>query len=71
MQVNGQHISWEHLSHLYHHHRGDGTKPHSGLSILPKLKMEHVVLTSYSKMRVDLAAQVGNYQCVNMNEIKQ
>ena len=43
---------------IYHHHRGDSTKPHSGLSLLPKLKMEHVVLTSYSKMRVDLAAQV-------------
>lgn len=30
----------------------------SGLSILPKLKYEHVYLTSFSKMRVDLAAQV-------------
>ena len=26
--------------------------------MLPKLKYEHVFLTSYSKMRVDLAAQV-------------
>ncbi len=30
-----------------------------GLSLLPKLKFEHVYLTSFSKMRVDLAAQVG------------
>lgn len=30
-----------------------------GLSILPKLKHEHIHLTSYSKMRVDLAAQVS------------
>lgn len=30
----------------------------SGLSIVPKLKYEHVYLTSFSKMRVDLAAQV-------------
>ena len=30
----------------------------SGLSLLPKLKREHIQLT-YSKMRVDLAAQVN------------
>ncbi len=29
-----------------------------GLTLLPKLRREHVNLTSYSKMRVDLAAQV-------------
>ena len=58
LQINGQNISWEHLTHLYHHHRGDGKTPHSGLSVLPKLKLEHVALTSFSKMRVDLAAQV-------------
>ena len=29
-----------------------------GVSLLPKLKLEHVKLTSFSKMRVDLAAQV-------------
>ena len=29
-----------------------------GLSLLPKLKYEHIYLTSFSKMRVDLAAQV-------------
>ena len=29
-----------------------------GLTLLPKLKREHIQLTSYSKMRVDLAAQV-------------
>ena len=60
-----QHISWEHLTHFYHHHREDGTKPHSGLSILPKLKMEHAVLTAYSKMKVDLAAQLGDTPCEN------
>ena len=38
---------------------GDGTTPRAGLSILHKIKMEHVQLTSYSKMRVDLAAQVS------------
>ena len=29
-----------------------------GLAIVPKLKRENVDLTSFSKMRVDLAAQV-------------
>jgi hypothetical protein len=30
----------------------------SGLSLVPKLKYEHLHLTSFSKMRVDLAVQV-------------
>ena len=30
------------------------------LTVVPKLKYEHVFLTSFSKMRVDLAAQVCN-----------
>ena len=34
-----------------------------GLALLPKLKYEHVYLTSYSKMRVDLAAQVITAMC--------
>ena len=43
---------------LYHRHRGDHVAPTSGLSILHKIRFEHIQLTSYSKMRVDLAAQV-------------
>ena len=31
----------------------------TGLSLIPKLKYEHLHLTSFSKMRVDLAAQVS------------
>lgn len=58
-QINGKSISWQHLVDLYHRHRGSGIAPDAGLSILPKLKFEHVKLTSYSKMRVDLAAQVS------------
>ena len=38
---------------LYQRHQSQG------LSIVKKLKWEHVNLTSYSKMRVDLAAQVS------------
>ena len=29
-----------------------------GVRMVPKLKLEHISLTSFSKMRVDLAAQV-------------
>ena len=32
--------------------------PSNGMSLLPKLKLKHVKLTFFSKMRVDLAAQV-------------
>ena len=32
-----------------------------GISLIPKLKLEHVKLTSFSKMRVDLAAQVRKF----------
>ena len=33
--------------------------PTPGLTLLPKLKYEHVHLSNFSKMRVDLAAQVS------------
>ncbi len=42
----------------------------NGLTIAPKLKREHLKLTSYSRMRVDLAAQVHvlsrthDYSCI-------
>ena len=39
---------------LYHRNAGTG----AGLSMVHKLKYEHIHLTSFSKMRVDLAAQV-------------
>ena len=45
-------ISWKHLEKLYIKNRAQG------LSLVPKIKYEHVYLTSFSKMRVDLAAQV-------------
>lgn len=48
-------ISWRHLEELYVRNTGQN----SGLVLLPKLKYEHVHLTSFSKMRVDLAAQVS------------
>ena len=33
-----------------------------GLSLIPKVKYEHIYLTSFSKMRVELAAQVIHLQ---------
>ena len=39
-----------------------------GISLLPKLKSEHINLTSYSCMRVGLAAQVFDsfFDCLNV-----
>lgn len=51
---NNEHISWQHLVTLYESDKGKA----SGLAMVPKLKFEHIYLSSFSKMRVDLAAQV-------------
>ena len=51
-----QPISWSHVSQLYYDATAGKEAP--GLSLAPKLKYEHVHLTSFSKMRVDLAVQV-------------
>ena len=57
-QINDQHISWEHLRRLYKHRS-------SGLTLLPKLTLEHLNLNSYSRMRVNLAAQVRHVPSVH------
>ena len=51
-----QPISWSHIVKLYLDSTDHVQSP--GLSLVPKLKYEHIYLTSFSKMRVDLAAQV-------------
>ena len=38
-------------------------KVHLGLSLVPRLTYEHVKLTNFSKMRVDLAVQVSACTC--------
>lgn len=53
---------WKHLQDLYHQD-SSARKSAGGLSLVPKLKYEHVYLTSFSKMRVDLAAQVSYKYC--------
>ena len=52
MWNNGKHLLWKHIMSIYTHEFDDGTK------VLPKLKEEHMVLNSFSVMRVNLAAQV-------------
>ena len=47
-------ISWSHIVEMCMESRSNV----QSLSLVPKLKYEHVFLTSFSKMRVDLAAQV-------------
>ncbi len=59
MQCNGKEILWEHVQDLYHRDSG-AQKSAGGLSLVPKLNYEHIYLTSFSKMRVDLAAQVSS-----------
>ena len=56
-QCNGSSIDWNFVVQLYKRNTGAHTNT-PGLSLVPKLKYEHVYLTSFSKMRVDLAAQV-------------
>ncbi len=64
LQINGQHVSWEHLRRVYNRSRTT-----SGLSLLPKLTREHMDLNSYSRMRVNLAAQVNVViACTNNND---
>ena len=61
MQCCGQKIDWGLIVKLYETNTGAVTST-PGLSLVPKLKLEHVRLTNFSKMRVDLAAQV----CIGM-----
>ena len=54
LKCKGRDIKWSHIIRFYYQNAGAAT----GLCLIPKLKYEHVYLTSRSKMRVDLAAQV-------------
>ena len=56
LQCKGQDIEWSQLRCLYKRNRTVTETP--SLAMLHKVKYEHVYLTSFSKMRVDLAAQV-------------
>ena len=62
LQCCGKEISWSQLVALYERNRSE-----AGLSLIPKLKFEHVYLTTFSKMRVDLAAQVYTFVHVHVH----
>ena len=49
---NGNYMMWKHISALYH------ADLEQGLHQLPKITPDHINLTSFSKMKVNLAAQV-------------
>jgi hypothetical protein len=54
LQKDGKHISWTHIVKVY-----EQNQRASGLYYFnKKLRREHVYLNSYSRMRVNLAAQV-------------
>ena len=57
-------MDWKLVVELYKHNAGVCTDT-PGLSIVPKIKYEHIHLTSSPKMRVDLAAQVSVYSTIN------
>ena len=58
LQNNGKDISWQHLKTLYET-KVSVAKNLKGLYLLKKLSLEHIQLTSYSRMKVNLTAQVG------------
>ena len=53
-----QRIDWDLVVQLYKRNAGSITST-PGMMVVPKIKYEHVYLTNFSKMRVDLAAQVS------------
>ena len=57
-QINERDISWQHLVCAYEANQGRQTDT-PALCLLHKVKAAHIHLTSFSRMRVDLAAQVG------------
>lgn len=58
-QINGKDILWRHLYTLYEAKMEMSTRS-KGLYMLKKLSREHLHLTSYSRMRVDLAVEVSS-----------
>uniref|UniRef100_A0A1X7TPA2 Transposable element P transposase-like GTP-binding insertion domain-containing protein n=2 Tax=Amphimedon queenslandica TaxID=400682 RepID=A0A1X7TPA2_AMPQE len=51
MHFKGRSTSWDFVKQLY-----EMTITNTGLTTLPKIRHEHIFLTNFSKMRVDLAA---------------
>ncbi|KAL5488964.1 hypothetical protein EMCRGX_G017996 [Ephydatia muelleri] len=51
---NGSDILFQHITDMYYRDR----EKSMGLLLLPKIKLEHIQLTPFSRMRVDFAAQL-------------
>lgn len=66
---NGSNILWKHIVDLYYHNSGAHTNAPGVPCLVPKLRYEHIRLTSFSKMRVDLAAQVMSQTVSNALEL--
>lgn len=64
MQIKGKHISWQYLHYLYKAKLNLAEKS-GGLYLLKKLSKEHLYLNSFSRMRVDLAAEVSMTKVVS------
>ena len=56
MQINRKDISWQHLRTLYDAKMSLAERS-EGLFLLKKLSKEHLDLTSFSRMRVNLATE--------------
>lgn len=56
---------WRHLRELYEAKYGTSSRS-QGLFLLKKLSKEHIDLTSYSRMRVDLASEVYTTNTMQM-----
>ena len=52
MWNNGRYLLFRHIADLFYKDQG------SASHVLPRLTLEHIVLTSYSKMKVKLATRV-------------
>ena len=52
MWNNGLYIMWTHIAQMFYNDADNGLK------LLPKITSDHINLTPYSVMRVNLAAQV-------------
>ncbi len=63
-KIQGQYVEWDQLVELQSKLSGMSVVS-QGLSLLPKLKREHHELTSFSRMRVDLAAMVTHTQYIS------
>ena len=63
MWNDGQYVVFQHIADLFDSDQG------LALHALPKLTLDHIALTSYSKMKVKLAVQVlSNSVAISLRE---